>query len=159
MDPVRIVALLQIGLQSPVNSLLRVDCFLNPLPANPGEPAFHRFGVGRGNRLDNAQKLLCIRSIGQPHFSIWCSHFQLYDIFVQFICTLHFQFALQIAPIPPGILASRQHTDYIYNGEIPLLLLLIPGGADGLVLKTLDLVLLTHNIPVLSDSLSALYLT
>ena len=146
MHPVGIIALSEIGFQSTVNGLFRVNGFLDALAANLGKPCSYGFGFWRGDRLHNTKKLFCIRHISQSHFPIWSSHFELYDFFVQFNGTFCFQLSLQITPISSRILAACQRTNHIDNREIPFFLIFIPSCANLLIFKKLDFFLFAHSV-------------
>ena len=68
MDSVGVVALLLVGLQRPVDGLLRVDGLLDALPAYGGEPEPEGFCLRRGDGLDDAQDAL---GIGGLHLSLF----------------------------------------------------------------------------------------
>ena len=142
MYPFLGIALFQIGFQRAVDCLLRVDGFLNALPADHRQPRLERLGFLGGNGLDDAQKLLGVGNVREAVFTVRRPHFQLVTIRHQFIA-LVFQPLLQLVPVfPPGIIVGAvcQHADNIHNGKIPFLPRCIPRHADLLVFKKLNFV-------------------
>ena len=63
MDPVGVIALLLVGLQCPVDGLLRVDGLLDTLTTNLCQPTLERFCLGRGDGLDDTQDLFRIGNV------------------------------------------------------------------------------------------------
>ena len=115
MHPVGIIALFEIGFQSTVNGLFRVNGFLNALAANLGKPAFHWLRAGRRNGLDDTQELFRSSNIGYAALSVRCGHFQLLTICQQFICALFFQPLLEFGPVvarsTSGLLTCQNRND------------------------------------------------
>ena len=146
MYPFLRIALLEIGFQCPVNGLLRIDGFFNPLSAHHGQPRLERFGFLGRDGLDDTQKLLGVGNIGFISFAIFGRlHFQLLTICQQLICAFSFQAFFQLCPIVAGTserFLIRQNADHIHNGEIPFLPLCVPHHADFLILKKLNRIFL-----------------
>ena len=63
--------------QRPVNRLLRIDGFFNPLPANLSQPELKRLCLGRRDGLDNPQDLFRRRCQNLSSFSCCTDHFHL----------------------------------------------------------------------------------
>ena len=98
MYPFLRIALFQICFQRAVNCLLRVDGFLNALPANHRQPRLERLGLLRWNGLDDAQKLLGVGNVGEAVFTVRRPHFQLATIRHQFTA-FFFQPLFQLIPV------------------------------------------------------------
>ena len=149
VDPVGIIALLLVGLQRPVDGLLRVDGLLDALPADLCQPTLEGLCLGRRDGLDDAQKLFRAGNVRQTHLSVCCPHFQLLTICKQFTCALLFQTFFQNCPIGAGVSCRwliGQNGDHIHYGEIPFFLFLVPGDADFSIFKKLDGVIFVHGL-------------
>lgn len=58
VDPVCGIVFSLVGLQRPADGLLRINGFLDALPANPGQLELEGLRLWRGDRLDDAEELL-----------------------------------------------------------------------------------------------------
>jgi len=124
--------------------------FFDAFVADFGQPLFERFGLGRGDGLDNTQKSFCISAICCVFFAIRRCYFELYDYSVQLEEAFLFQFSFQIAPISSGIIALCQNLDYIHYRKIPLLLFSVPMAAYFLRFEQLDI---AHKIILIHTNL------
>lgn len=70
-----------------------VSGFFEAFAANFGEPKLERFGLFRGDGLDDAKELFGGGDVGEAVFAVFGFEFQLYDFFVRFI-SLFFKLAL-----------------------------------------------------------------
>ena len=149
MDPVGVIALLLVGLQRPVDGLLRVDGLLDALSTDLRQPQLERLRFRGGNGLDDSEKLLgvgYISIIALPIFGR--SHFQLLTICQQLICPFFFKTLLQFCPIVTCTALIRlisQHSYHINDRKVPFFLFFIPCGANALVFEQLDLIVLCHS--------------
>ena len=137
VDPFTGISLAQIGFQRALNAQLRVDGFLDALPAHLRQPQLEGFGLGRGDGLDDAQKLPGIGCVGLIIFPVGGTHFQLTTICSQ-LAAFFLKTAFQHAPILSWIGTVRKRAYHIHDGEIPFLALLIPQAANGSLLKAFD---------------------
>ena len=110
VDPVGVIALLLVGLQRPVDGLLRVYGLLNSLPAYGGEPEPEGVCLRRGDGLDDTQDAL---GIGGLHLSLFAvrgemcirdrgnTHTESYRVYYDYyICTVKLEnFDLSHLPV------------------------------------------------------------
>ena len=108
---------------------LGVFNFLEALVADFGEPTFEGLGLGRGDGLNEAEKLLGIGNVGHPLFAVCGGHFQTVTIRHGFIAFL-FEAFLELSPIGSGINTFGENRDDIDDGENPFFLAGVPGAAD-----------------------------
>lgn len=149
VDPLLGIALLLKEVLHARHGEFGVFDLVDPLLADPGQPAFERLDLGRGNGLDDPEHGLGVGAIGEPHLAIRGSHLQPYDFFVRFSRTFASQLLLQIGPITLGDTALGQHLNDIDNGKPPFAL--VEHLANALAFKQGNLasfqVLLFHLLP------------
>ena len=93
--------------------------------------------------MDQPEELLGVGHIGEAELAIFGRQFQLSDFIGQLAAFLG-QLRLQVIPVLAGALVPGEGRDHIDDGEIPLLLITVPQGADLLLLEDLDGVLVSH---------------
>ena len=145
VDPVLGVALLQIGLQRPVDGLFRVDGLLDALPAYGGEPEPEGFCLGRRDRLDDAQDAFGIGGLHLSLLAVRGEHLNRGTNCTPVGRQLRIAGA-HLLDVLLGIGAFRQDRYNVLHGEIPFFLFLVPGGADLSIFKKLDGIVLVHGL-------------
>ena len=138
MYPIFRVTLFQICFQRAVNCLLRVDGFLNALPANHRQPRLKRLGFLGGNGLDDAQKLFGVSNVRCIVFPVFRrTHFQLVTRRNQ-LTALFYKPVFQHFPVVSGMVIvwlASQDCNHVHDGKIPFLPRCIPRHADFLVFE------------------------
>ena len=129
LDPFLGVAFLLVNLAHPSGGEFGVFDFFEAFVADPGEPEFERLRFRRWDGLDEPEKLLRIRHVGEALLAIGGGHFQTVTIGHGLIPLL-FQTLFQLSPIGSGIDASGQNRDDVGDGEIPFFFVLVPSAAD-----------------------------
>ena len=145
VDPVGIIALLLVGLQCPVDGLLRVDGLLDALTSNGGEPEPEGFSLGRGDGLDDAQDALGIGGLHLSLLAVRGEHLNRGTNCTPVGRQLRIAGA-HLLDVLLGIGAFRQNRHNVLHGEIPFFLFLVPGGADLSIFKKLDGVIFVHGL-------------
>ena len=106
-------------------------------------PLFERFGLRRGDRLNQAEKLCRVRHVGKTHLSVGSQHFQTVTICHGFI-SLRFKSLFEFTPIGGGICTFGQNCDNIDNRKIPFLGFVVPDGPHLAFLEKLYSLFLGH---------------
>lgn len=118
-----------VNLPHPSGGEFGVFDFFEAFVADPCQPEFERLRFGRWDGLDEPEKLLGVRHVGEALPAVVGGHFQSVTICNGLIALIE-QPLLHDPPIDLRIRASGQHGDDVGDGEIPLFFGFVPGAAD-----------------------------
>lgn len=113
-----------------------VGQLFHALGAYLGQRELDRLSFGAGDRLHQAQQGCWIDAIGLALLSIRRDLFQLHDLLVRLLRTRFLgEFALEVRPVAPGVIAVLQHLRHVNDRKPPSLSVFIVGTADRLAVK------------------------